>query len=166
MHLIFTVYSGHIWLLFSVVRPPLFWPWEGSNYPSRSCNCPNLKLPKFNQNKNKILTAFLQNLDYCTNLFRAPYLPSPYLPAASPGIFVGEEGRGSGGRGHNLETNLPPTFFFSCCRALNFANTVTTHFREKTRLLPVGSTPSLLHEMRGRHGLTLPSATPLRHARN
>ena len=28
------------------------------------------------------------------------------------------------------------------------------------------STPPLLQEMRGRHGLTLPSATPLRHARN
>ena len=39
-------------------------------------------------------------------------------------------------------------------------------FRAKARFLRVGSTPSLVHEMRGRHGLTIPSATPLRHARN
>ena len=37
-----------------VVRSPLFWPWEESNYPSRSCNGPNgLKGPKLKQNKQK-----------------------------------------------------------------------------------------------------------------
>ena len=40
---------------FAVVRPPLFWPWEGSNYHSRSCNGPNWpKGPKFTQNKKHI----------------------------------------------------------------------------------------------------------------
>ena len=39
-------------------------------------------------------------------------------------------------------------------------------FRAKAKFLRVGSTPSLVQEMRGRHGLTIPSATPLRHARN
>ena len=34
-----------------VVRPPLFWPCERSNYPSRSCNGPNgRKRPEFKQN--------------------------------------------------------------------------------------------------------------------
>ena len=37
---------------FSGVRPPLFWPWEWSNYPSQSCNGPNgLKGLKFKENK-------------------------------------------------------------------------------------------------------------------
>ena len=36
---------------FPVVRPPLFRPWEASNYSSRSCNGPNRpKGPKFDQN--------------------------------------------------------------------------------------------------------------------
>ena len=26
---------------FAVVRPPLFWPWEVSSYPSRSCSDPH-----------------------------------------------------------------------------------------------------------------------------
>ena len=35
-----------------VVRPPLLWPWDGSNYPSRSCNGPDEpKGPKYKQNK-------------------------------------------------------------------------------------------------------------------
>ena len=35
-----------------VARTPMFWPWEGSNYPSRSCNGPyGPKGPKFKQNK-------------------------------------------------------------------------------------------------------------------
>ena len=38
--------------------------------------------------------------------------------------------------------------------------------RKKTKFLPVGWAPPMLHEMRGRHGLMLLSATPLRHARN
>ena len=43
--------------------PTSIWPWEGSNYPSRSCNGPNgPKGPKFKQNKykrDKIHSAFL-----------------------------------------------------------------------------------------------------------
>ena len=43
------------WLLFSVVRPPVTWPWKGFNYPFRSCN--GLRRPKGpklkKQNKNK-----------------------------------------------------------------------------------------------------------------
>ena len=50
-----------------------------------------------------ILTAILQNLDDKKNLFRAPS-----LPAASPGIFMGEEDRGLG---YELERNLPPKLF-------------------------------------------------------
>ena len=43
------------WLLFfSGGSPTFIWPWEGSNYPSQSCNGPNgPKGPKFKQNKNK-----------------------------------------------------------------------------------------------------------------
>ena len=56
---------------------------------------PNLKtfFEQFSGSMHLILTAFSQNLDYYTNMLRAPYLPSPYLPAESPEIFVGEEGR-------------------------------------------------------------------------
>ena len=89
-----------------------------------------------------ILTSVSQKIDYYTNLLRALYLPSPYLPAASPGIFVGEEGRGMGGRGHDLERNMPPKFcFFICFRALAFANTQTTHFcsiKERKNEISVG----------------------------
>ena len=55
---------------------------------------------------------------------------APYLPAASPGVFVGEDNRASGGRGHDLERNLPTAklLFFICFRALEFAKTWTTHF--------------------------------------
>ena len=41
-------------LLFSVVRPPVIWPWEGSNYPSRSCNgLHGPKGPKFKKQKKR-----------------------------------------------------------------------------------------------------------------
>ena len=44
--------SQPFWLPFSWWFAHLFWPWEGSNYPSRSRDGPNgLKGPKFKQNK-------------------------------------------------------------------------------------------------------------------
>ena len=47
--------------------PPTFiWPWEGSNYPSRSCNGPNgPKGPKFKQNKNKQHGGMRRNQIQC-----------------------------------------------------------------------------------------------------
>ena len=46
--------SAYLATFFRVVRPPLLWPWDGSNYPSRSCNGLNgPKRPKFEQNRLK-----------------------------------------------------------------------------------------------------------------
>ena len=43
-----------VWLLFHQWSAHLFWPWEKSNYPSRSCNGPHgPKGPKFKQNKKR-----------------------------------------------------------------------------------------------------------------
>ena len=48
------MYSRPIWLLFPGGSPTFVWPWEESNYPSRSCNGPNgPKGPKLNPSKNK-----------------------------------------------------------------------------------------------------------------
>ena len=46
--------------------PTFIWPWEGSNYPSRSCNGPNgPKGPKFKQNKNKQHGGMRRNQIQC-----------------------------------------------------------------------------------------------------
>ena len=48
-----TVIPGLLATFFWVVCPSLFWPLEGSNYPSRSCNGPNgPKGPKLKKNIN------------------------------------------------------------------------------------------------------------------
>ena len=58
------IYTRPVWLLFHQWFAHLIWPWEGPNYPSRSCNGPNgPKRPKFKQNKQRpgpVLEA------YCT----------------------------------------------------------------------------------------------------
>ena len=53
------LYHSAFWAtLSSVVRPPFFWTWEGSNYPCRSCDGPNgPKGTKFKQNKRRALCA-------------------------------------------------------------------------------------------------------------
>ena len=44
-----------VWLLFTVVRPPLIWPWEWFSYPSRSCNGLNgPKGPKYKKQKKRL----------------------------------------------------------------------------------------------------------------
>ena len=45
------LYASGPLAVFSVVRPPVVWPWEGSNYPSWSCN--GLHGPKGPKLKNK-----------------------------------------------------------------------------------------------------------------
>ena len=50
--------SAYFVYFLSVVRPPLFWLWEGSNYPSRPCNGPDgPKGPKLNQTRRQKQSA-------------------------------------------------------------------------------------------------------------
>ena len=64
----------------------LIWPWEGSNYPSRSCNGPNgPKGPKFEQNKTKkhgsqMMDATLPPiLPFVLPTRHSPHPPTPYV---------------------------------------------------------------------------------------
>ena len=52
-----------------VVRPPLFWTWEGLNYPSRSRNGPNgPKGPKLKKNEmGRVAMAGWTDMVVCTD---------------------------------------------------------------------------------------------------
>ena len=99
----------------------------------------------------RILTAFSQNLDYYTSLFRAPY-----LPASSPGIFVGDEGREVGAMTSKKTT--AQNLFFICFVHLILQTHglhISDKFSRKKAISAGGFDPSLLHEMQGRHDPTL-----------
>ena len=55
--------SRSIGPLFVFIRPPLFWPWEGSNYPSRSSD--NLNGPKGTKLKKKLSQCWNVGRDLC-----------------------------------------------------------------------------------------------------
>ena len=82
-HFIISLIFGLFGYFVTGGSPTFIWPWEGSNYPSRSCNGPNgPKGPKFKQNKRKavIFSAFLATFfpggpTTCFGLERGPTTP-------------------------------------------------------------------------------------------